>query len=144
MGGIWVNFNEFDAISTCFDTFLIILTLLGTFACSKFQKRVFFGEKKICRLRASRKAFKIQYTHIYIYIHICTYIYLTWARAGRPGPCKVYVCTYMHVYVYMYICVYAYTNICVYVSILISDDVAELIRRCGWNIPDDMVINPTM
>ena len=72
---------------------------------------------------------------MYIYIHICTYIYLrAWPRAGPwalgrcplvPGPCparaaaqgpgpgpgpgpEVYVCTYMYVYVHVYMYMYMY------------------------------------
>ena len=47
-----VKFHEFDAILTRVDTFLLILTLFDTLACSKFQERVF--SELFERLRQAR------------------------------------------------------------------------------------------
>ena len=45
----------FDAILTRFDTFLLMLTLFDTLACSKFQERVVSPQKKTAAPEASRK-----------------------------------------------------------------------------------------
>ena len=90
---------------------VLVLTLVPKLLCSFFQEQV-------PKMDSSPNiAIRKEHGDIdkYICIYIYKYIYLTWAREGRPGrgrtagrpgriPCKVYVCVYVwYAYVYAYV-----------------------------------------